>query len=90
MFPDERVSATSIGSSWTPINLVSSTDDATLWIETCLDKIACGCNEWVMGSLELDSISDITVDSTEEPSNFVKSRPDACNSWYEPSVNMFA
>lgn len=89
IFPDERVSATSIGSSWVP-SLLSSTDEATLWTETCRDKMVRGLNVWVLAYLELDSLSDTAVVSTKEPSNFVKSKPEVWSSWYEPSANIFA
>lgn len=90
MFPDDRVSAISIGSVWVSRYLDSSFDDATLWIEICRDKIVCGSNAWVFINLELDSLSDTTVESTKELSNFVKSRWEAWSSWYEPSANTFA
>lgn len=87
--PDERVSATSIGTSWGPPSLLSSMDDEILWIETCRDKSLHGFKVWVLSYLEFDSLSDTTVGSTEEPSNFVKSKPEAWSSWYEPSANIF-
>lgn len=89
--PDERVSATSTGTSWAPPSLLSSMDDETLWIEICLDKMLRGSNVWVLPYLVFDSLSDTTVvGSTEEPSNFVKSKPEAWSSWYEPSAKIFA
>lgn len=90
IFPEERVSATSIGSSWIlPQCFVSSMDDATLWTETCRDKRERGFKLVVLVYLR-DSLSDTTEVSTEDPSNFVKSKPDAWSSLYEPSANIFA
>lgn len=45
----------------------------------------------VLAYLELDSLSDkIVVASTEDPSNFVKSKPEAWSSLNVPSANIFA
>lgn len=82
-----------MGSAWVSLSLqLSPIADETLQTEPCLDKVERVPELSRLVSLISRGFSsvDVTTISSDDPSDFVKSKPEDWSSWYEPSASIFA
>lgn len=90
IFPKDLDSVTSTGFFVSSLILYPLIVDAILFIDTCFSKMDLLSKLLIHILLLLDSLSDKTVLSTEDLSNFVKSKLDDRSFSYVPSAKIFA